>query len=119
VKGMGEKTSTGLDENIAGLLCYLLGFITGIIFYVIEKENKFVRFHAMQSIVVFGSILIINWMVIPIVMMIPVLGWIVGGLLGLVVFIVSIVLWVLLMYKAYKGEKYKVPFAGDFAEKYV
>jgi uncharacterized membrane protein len=119
VKGMGEKTSTGLDENIAGLLCYLLGFITGIIFYVIEKENKFVRFHAMQSIVVFGSILIINWMVIPIVMMVPVLGWIVGGLLGLVVFIVSIVLWVLLMYKAYKGEKYKVPFAGDFAEKYV
>jgi len=116
---MGEKTSTGLDENIAGLLCYLLGFITGIIFYVIEKENKFVRFHAMQSIVVFGSILIINWMVIPIVMMVPVLGWIVGGLLGLVVFIVSIVLWVLLMYKAYKGEKYKVPFAGDFAEKYV
>ncbi len=116
---MGEKTSTGLDENIAGLLCYLLGVITGIIFYVIEKENKFVRFHAMQSIVVFGSILIINWVVIPIVMMIPILGWVIGMLLGLVVFIVSIVLWVLLMYKAYKGEKYKVPFAGDFAEKYV
>jgi uncharacterized membrane protein len=119
VEGMGEKTSTGLDENIAGLLCYLLGVITGIIFYVIEKENKFVRFHAMQSIVVFGSILIINWVVIPIVMMIPILGWVIGMLLGLVVFIVSIVLWVLLMYKAYKGEKYKVPFAGDFAEKYV
>jgi uncharacterized membrane protein len=119
VEGMGEKTSTGLDENIAGLLCYLLGVITGIIFYVIEKENKFVRVHAMQSIVVFGSILIINWVVIPIVMMIPILGWVIGMLLGLVVFIVSIVLWVLLMYKAYKGEKYKVPFAGDFAEKYV
>lgn len=116
---MGEKTSTGLDENIAGLLCYLLGVITGIIFYIIEKENKFVRFHAMQSIVVFGTLLIINWVVIPIIMMVPFLGWIIGGLLGFVVFVLSAVLWVLLMYKAYKGERYKVPFAGDIAERYV
>jgi len=54
-----EKTSTGLQENIAGLLCYVLGWVTGIIFLFIEKENKFVRFHAVQSIVVFGVLSII------------------------------------------------------------
>ncbi len=116
---MGGKTSTGLEENIAGLLCYLLGIITGIVFYVIEKDNKFVRFHAVQSIVVFGVILVIQWVLIPIVMMVPLVGWVVGGLLGLVVFIVSIVLWILLMYKAYRGERYRLPIAGNFAEKYV
>ena len=47
-----EKTSTGLDENVAGLLCYILGWITGIVFLVIEPDNKFVRFHALQSIIV-------------------------------------------------------------------
>jgi len=104
-----EKTSTGLQENIAGLLCYVLGWVTGIIFLFIEKENKFVRFHAVQSIVVFGVLsiiaIVLNW--------IPVIGWILNSIVGLVAFI----LWVVLIYKAYKGEKYKLPVAGDFAEK--
>ncbi|MFQ5800264.1 MAG: DUF4870 domain-containing protein [Candidatus Hydrothermarchaeales archaeon] len=116
---MGEKTSIGLEENIAGLLCYLLGLITGIVFYVIEKDNKFVRFHAVQSILVFGAILVISWVVIPIVAFIPILGAMVGVLLSLVVSLGSLVLWILLMYKAYSGEKYKVPVVGDLAEKYV
>ena len=51
-----EKTSTGLTENVAGLLCYILGWITGIIFLILEPDNKFVRFHAIQSIIVFGII---------------------------------------------------------------
>ena len=54
-----EKTSTGLSENVAGLLCYVLGWISGIVFILIEQENKFVRFHAMQSIATFGAITII------------------------------------------------------------
>ncbi len=116
---MGEKTSTGLDENVAGLLCYLLGVITGIIFYVIEKENKFVRFHAVQSIIVFGLLIILDWVVIPIVMMVPLLGWVIGGLLGMLTFVAALVLWVLLMYKAYKGEMYKLPVIGEIAERYV
>ena len=59
VKDLG-KTSSGMQANVAGLLCYLLGVITGIIFILIEKENKFVRFHAMQSIIVFGGLFVIN-----------------------------------------------------------
>ena len=49
-KDLGE-TSIGMQPNLAGLLCYFFGFITGLVFYLIEKKNKFVRFHAMQSMV--------------------------------------------------------------------
>ena len=103
------KTSTGLEENIAGLLCYVLGWITGLVFFLIEKENKAVRFHAMQSIVVFGAITVVS----IIVSWIPFIGYILGILLS----ILALILWILLMVKAYQGEKYKVPVAGNIAEK--
>ena len=103
------KTSTGLEQNIAGLLCYVLGWITGIIFLILEKENQFVRFHAMQSIIVFGALTVVS----IILNFIPVIGSILGFLIGILGFI----LWIILMLKAYKGEKYKLPWAGDFAEK--
>ena len=102
-------TDTGIKPNIAGLLAYLLGFVTGLIFILIEKNNKFVRFHAMQSIVVFGVIFVAQW----IIAFVPVLGIIASGLLS----ILAVVLWVVLMVKAYQGEKYKLPWAGDIAEK--
>ena len=116
---MAEKTSTGLEENVAGLLAYLLGFITGIVFYVIEKENKFVRFHAMQSIITFGALFIISIVIIPIIAIVPIIGWIIGGLLSVLIWIITIVLWIILMYKAYKGEKFKLPIVGNIAEKYA
>ena len=100
-----EKTSTGLDENVAGLLCYVLGWISGIVFLLIEPENKFVRFHAIQSIIVFGILNIAG----IILNLIPSIGWIVPA----VVFI----LWVVLMVKAYQGTRYKIPWAGNLAEK--
>ncbi len=105
------KTSTGLEENVAGLLCYVLGWISGIIFLLIETENKFVRFHAMQSIIVFGVLSIVSF----ILSWIPHVRWFGGGLVGALAFI----LWVVLMYKAYQGERYKLPWAGDQAEKFV
>ena len=104
-----EKTSTGLDANVAAALSYLVGFVTGIIFLLVEKENKFVRFHAMQSTLVFvgdrrastscsaradsrraASCVFI---VIP----------------------VSAILWLLLMFKAYQGEEFKLPLVGQMA----
>ncbi len=105
------KTSMGLEPNLAGLLCYVLGWVTGIIFFVLEKENKEVRFHAMQSIVVFGAISVLQ----IILWIIPFIGWIIGVLLSIATF----VLWIILMMKAYKGEHYKVKWAGDIAEKQV
>jgi len=103
-----SKTTLGLDENIEGLLCYLFGVVTGIIFLVLEKENDFVKFHAMQSLVTFLSLTIIGM----IAAFIPILG----GLITLLVNLVSLVFWILGMYKAYRGERYKFPIFGNIAE---
>lgn len=103
-----KKTSSGLEQNVAGLLCYLLGFITGIIFLVIENDNKFVRFHAYQSTITFGSIFVIN----IILTFIPILGWILTVLIAPLTFI----LWIVLMIKAYQGQYFKLPIVGDIAK---
>lgn len=104
-----NKTSMGIDQNLAGLLCYLGVWITGIVFIIMEKENQYVRFHAVQSIVTFGAItvasLIFNF--------IPFIGWILNWLLG----VLTLILWIVLMLKAYQGEQYKLPIAGSIAEK--
>ena len=109
------KTSMNMDENIAGALCYVLGWVTGLIFYLIEKDNKFVRFHAMQSIIVFLPLMIIIVIIQGILLFIPFIGWAISGVIGLLTFI----LWIVLMFKAYNGEKWKVPFAGDIAENQI
>jgi len=106
----GEKTSMGLDENIAGLLCYVLMWVSGLVFFLMEKENQFVRFHAMQSIITFGSLTVIG-LVISVV---PLLGWIVSYLLSLL----ALALWIILMIKAYQKTWFKLPIVGDLAEKY-
>ena len=106
-----EKTGMGMEQNVAGLLCYLVGWVTGLVFFLMEKENKFVRFHAMQSIVVFGGLTVASL----ILGIIPVIGWIVSWLIG----IVALVLWILLMVKAYQNQMYKLPWVGDFAEKHI
>jgi len=102
-----EKSSTGLDENVAGFLCYFLGFITGIVFLVVEKKSRFVKFHAMQSTITFLSLFVISLILgfIPII-----------GLLVYPVWILSLALWLLLMIKALRGERYLLPIVGKMAE---
>jgi len=107
----GAGTSTGLSPNVAGLLCYVAGWITGIIFLVLEKRNKFVRFHAAQSIVVFGIITVAG----TVLGLIPVVGVAFSSIIGITGFIV----WIIMMVKASSGEWYKLPWAGDVAEKMV
>lgn len=106
-----KKTSLGLAENLEGLLCYSLGWITGVLFLILEKENKFVRFHAMQSLITFLALFIISLGVGSV----PFVGWFISTILAPITFI----LWLLLMYKAYQGEKYKLPIVGDFAEREI
>jgi uncharacterized membrane protein len=107
-----EKTASGLDENLAGALAYGLGWISGLFFLLTESSNTFVRFHAFQSVILFGG-LSIAWFVS---MAVPPIGWI---LAMVVIPVVSAVLWLLLMFKAYQGERFKVPVAGDMAEQRV
>jgi uncharacterized membrane protein len=103
-----EKTSTGFDANVAAALTYLVGFVTGIIFLLVEKDNKFVRFHAMQSTLLFLGIVAVDILL----QLVPIIGALV------VIFIVipvSAILWLLLMYKAYQGEEFKLPLVGQMA----
>jgi uncharacterized membrane protein len=109
--------STGLEENVAGPLCYVLGWITGLIFFLLEKENNFIRFHAMQSIVTFGTFTVL-WVVLSVLMMIPFIG-VVFSLLNILSGILAFVLWIVLMVKAYQGERYRLPWIGDIAERYI
>ena len=105
-------SAPGLSDNVAGALCYLFGLITGIVFLVLApyNQNKFVRFHAFQSI-----FLNIAWLVL----------WVVLGLLthGLIIFLspiiglAGVVIWLYMMYTAFNDKKVKLPVIGDLAEK--
>lgn len=113
-------SSSGLQPNLAAALAYVLSIITGIIFFVIEKENKYVRFHAMQAIL-FGAAWIVLWIALGIVSLalvfVPVVGWIINAVIYLGLGLGGFILWLLLMYKAYQGERFKLPVIGDIAEK--
>lgn len=103
------KSSLRIEANIVALLSYLLGILSGIIFYCLEKKSKFVRFHALQSIIVFTFFLILG----VILKSLPFFGASLAALLG----IIEVALWVTLMIKAYQGEYFKLSIAGGIAEK--
>ena len=111
---------TNLDVNVAGALCYVLGWITGLIFFFIDRRPS-VQFHARQSIVVFGAIAVLYVVLGPMMgfgLMTGGMGvWSIFHLLLSVVWLASIVLWILLMVKAYQGEKFRIPIAADLADK--
>lgn len=95
------------NKNVMAAATYLLGPITGIIFLLMEKQDRFIRFHAMQSTILFGALFVINFGL----GFIPLLGW----LAALVLSIASFVLWIVLMWKAFNGEEYEVPYVGKIA----
>lgn len=107
-QGASSESTLNLPPRVAGLLCYLGVWVTGIIFFILEQKNKWVRFHAAQSIVVFGALGIaggiFGW--------IPVFGHVFSAILG----IIGFVFWIVLMVKAYHGERYRVPLAAELAE---
>lgn len=123
------KSSTGLDENVAALLSYIMTWITGIVFFVIEKSSRLVRFHAMQSILLGASWLVIfivlwvAWIVLAIVLsqVSEVLAGLVSLVMGLLFFVLGIgvfIGWVMCLIKAYQGQYFKLPVIGNFAEKF-
>jgi uncharacterized membrane protein len=103
------KTASGLDANVAGALCYALGWVTGVVFLVLEPHNSFVRFHALQSTIAFAA-LSVAWIL---GLSIPFLG---GIFAFFVVMPISAIAWLVSMFKAYNGERFKLPIAGDMAE---
>jgi uncharacterized membrane protein len=111
------RTSTGLEPNIAGLLCYVLGWVTGIIFLLLEKRNRFVRFHAIQSIATFGLLTAVS-IALSILAVIPFLG-VIFSVVDWLIGILGFILWIVLMVKAYQGQMFKLPWAGDLAKRQV
>jgi uncharacterized membrane protein len=118
----GTATSSGLSENAAATLSYVLGWITGLIFFLIDRR-PYVRFHAAQSMVVFGALHILRIILAEVFGF----GWLMGGMGGWTGFslgwglfsligLLSFVLWIVCMIKAHQGERFKVPIAGDIAE---
>ncbi|OGM55901.1 hypothetical protein A3E46_01665 [Candidatus Woesebacteria bacterium RIFCSPHIGHO2_12_FULL_46_16] len=97
--------ATGLKKETAGALAYVLGPITGVIFLVLEKD-PFVRFHSMQSIVVFVGLFVLQWILGFTIILLPLVP-----LVG----ILSFVLWLILIYKAWQGQEWQVPFFGKIA----
>lgn len=106
-----ERSSTGIEANLAGALCYLVWFISGIAILAIEKESTFVKFHALQSTLLFLP----TFVVISVLLSIPLVGWVLAYLL----WIASLVLWLVLMFKAYSGERVKLPYIGRIAEEHA
>ena len=123
------KSSTGLDENIAALLAYIFHWVSGLIFFLIEKESRLVRFHAMQSIllsVLAGVVLFVLWIASFVIWIVTTqLPGILATVVNLVVFLLWIVVcvglgvaWILCLVKAFQSQYFKLPIIGNFAEKF-
>ena len=109
--GPYETTSMGMRARTAGLLCYLFGWVTGLIFFLLERENRFVRFHAMQSLLFFSILSVLE----GVFSYMPFFFAPIGGAIGFVMFIG----WIVMMVKAHRGEYYKLPLFGDLAERLI
>ncbi len=123
--GVAMPTQTGLSENVAGLLCYVLGWITGLIFLLIDKR-PFVRFHAAQSLIAFGALQIIS--------IILTMGFVGGSVFSgafswsafgfwitmrHLVVLIAFIAWIVGMIKAYQHERFRFPIVADFADQIV
>lgn len=116
-----SASAAGMSSNVAGALAYLLGLITGIIFLVMDpyKNDRFVRFHAFQSIFcsVFMIIFSIVWGIIAGMMIFSIGLFGIFSLISTLIHLAFFVLWLFLMFKAYNKEMFKIPVIGDLAEK--
>ena len=106
---------TGLPENVAGLLCYLVGWVTGLVFFLIDKRPS-VRFHAMQSMIIFGALFVIQ--IATSVVIGGMISWTLATAINGVAGLAALACWIICMIKAYGGERFKLPVVGDLAEQY-
>ncbi|MCC4770159.1 hypothetical protein FXV91_08105 [Methanosarcina sp. DH2] len=104
---MPYKTFLGLPENIVAALCYPVGWLSGLFFLLLERKNKFVRFHAMQSVLLFMPLALFIFLVA----WIPVLGWFIADGAGMT----AMLLILIPMYMAFRGSKFKIPIIGQIA----
>jgi len=120
-----RSTSGGLEDNVAGALAYVFGFFTGLILYLAKDDNEFVRFHAAQSMIVFGGFIPLSFGLGAVQFFlgfIPVIGRVLAigiGTLSALLGPIAIVLWVVLIYQAYQGKRYGLPVIGGWIERSI
>ncbi len=117
-----SESSTGMSANVTGLLCYVVGWITGIVFVVWENKSTFVKFHAWQSIMVFGVLTAAHLILVTMLTAIAVAAFspglmILAGVMSWIIGLLGLILWIILVIQAGTGKMWKVPLAGDWAEK--
>lgn len=106
------------NQRFLAAVTYLLGFITGIIFLIFEKKDRYIRFHAYQSTVLFGVWFVVYFLAGLVTGAMPfIIRTIFNFVIFFFLFVPAVVVWILLMFKAFSGEKYKFPYAGEWAEK--
>ncbi len=113
-----HDTRLGLKENVEAALSYVGLFVTGIIFYILEEENRFIRFHAMQSILVFVGLLILETL-LRILWIFPFIGYVLWRICSVLLGVLGVILWLVLIFQAFNGKTFKIPIIGDYAEKYA
>ena len=112
--------TSGVDANLAALLCYLFPVLGGVVFLALEKKDQFVKFHAWQSIFLGGGAVAVwmsTYILWKILIWIPFLGWFLMAIISIVIGFGLLALWIICMIKAYQKEKWKIPVLGDMAEK--
>ena len=123
------KSSTGLDENVAALLSYLFGWVSGLIFFLIEKDSRLVKFHAMQSILLNGLAIVLGIVLWIATFAFVIIGAAIGDIVGTLLSLIATLLWlvfgvgiliaaIMCLVKAFQGQYFKLPVIGNFAEKF-
>lgn len=118
---LATPSSTSLSPNVAGALSYLLMPISGIVFVLVEKQSRFVRFHAMQATLTGVVLLVLNVLLNVtqgILSFIPFIGWLFALGLGIAAGLASLALWLTLMYMAFQGREWELPIIGEHARKF-
>lgn len=120
------RSSINIDPRIAAFLAYFLSifisFLGGLLFFLLEKENRFIRFHSLQSVFFNAAVIIISialTIITVIIAFVPVVGALSAAVIWSIFIIGAFVVWILLMVKSIQGEYYKVPLIGDWADRYV
>ena len=112
----GEKSSLHIDPNLAGALCYLFGCLSGIIFFLLESENKRVRFHALQSVFIFAVLTVVSILSVILAIITDFLPF---RLATSLIWLAHVVIWLVMVIKTYQGQTVKIPLLGDFAQEQV
>ena len=107
------SSETGLDPKVSTLLAYLLGIVGGIVFYAISKDS-FVKFHAMQSILLWVAMGILWGVFLVLSFVVPFISFVTW-----IIYLGLVAMWIVMMVKSYQGERYKLPIIGDMAERYA